>query len=189
MGQVAIVISAVVSAASAAFIAVLTFFLVRATKAYTRETTTYVRLVQEQLNLLRAQVENQRAVGRMIVANVIQSASLKTKYWKNAKIANLAVTYRLPQTFGLVPDQAGSALEHASQISKEGAARLRNAFDFLMFAQIELEILRDAKQTCGDFYDKYVKSVMDWLDRAEEEIELATNEFKKHWEGQGASVC
>lgn len=49
-------ISAVVSAFAALSIAVLTFFLVRATNRYVAETAKYVRLVQEQLNLLRAQL-------------------------------------------------------------------------------------------------------------------------------------
>lgn len=49
MGQVLIVISAVVSAVAAASVAALTVFLVRATNRY-------VRLVQEQLDLLRAQL-------------------------------------------------------------------------------------------------------------------------------------
>ena len=56
MGQVLMVISTTVSALAALSIAVLTFFLVRATNRYAGETTTYVRLVQEQLNLLRAQL-------------------------------------------------------------------------------------------------------------------------------------
>ncbi len=56
MGQTWIVISAVVSALAAVSIAVLTFFLVRATNKYVGETTKYVRLVQEQLDLLRAQL-------------------------------------------------------------------------------------------------------------------------------------
>ena len=51
-----IAVSTVVSALAAVSIAVLTFFLVRATNKYVQETTTYVRLAQEQLNLLRAQL-------------------------------------------------------------------------------------------------------------------------------------
>jgi hypothetical protein len=56
MGQVLIVISTAVSALAALSIAVLTFFLVRATNRYVKETTKYVCLVQEQLGLLRAQL-------------------------------------------------------------------------------------------------------------------------------------
>jgi hypothetical protein len=56
MGQVLIVISTAVSALAALTIAVLTFFLVRATGRYVQATIKYARLVQEQLDLLRAQL-------------------------------------------------------------------------------------------------------------------------------------
>lgn len=56
MAQTFIVISTVVSALAALSVACLTLFLVRATNRYVAETAKYVRLVQEQLDLLRAQL-------------------------------------------------------------------------------------------------------------------------------------
>ncbi|MBI1955889.1 MAG: hypothetical protein HYS38_05800 [Acidobacteria bacterium] len=105
------------------------------------------KAAEESLRELREQVKAQQEVGRMIVENAVQSAEAKIRFWQQARIHN----DWLPQTISLVPDQAGSALEHASRISKEAAAELCNAFDALTFAQINIEILRDAKSTVVPF--------------------------------------
>lgn len=163
----------------------LTAALVLITGHYAYETSQMRKSVQKQAEIadqslreLREQVRVQQQVGRMIVANAIQSASAQIEFWTDHRIAGLANSRRLPKTINLVPDQAGSALEHASRISTEAAANLRSAFDALAFAQINLEILRDAENTTGDFYDRYRAAAVEQLNTARTEIDAAVGSLR-----------
>lgn len=123
---------------------------------------------------LRQQLAEQKEIGRMIVANAIQSASGKINFWRNANIEKLANYNQLPQTINLVPDQAGSALEYAARTSKEAAAELRSAFDLLIIAQTELEILRGGT----DERNHYAASVQRRLHEAQATIDSAETRLR-----------
>lgn len=167
-------------------IELLTTALVLITGYYAYETSQMRKSVQKQAEIaqeslreLREQLRVQQQVGRMIAANAIQSASAQIDFWTDNRIAGLANSRRLPKTLNLVPDQAGSALEHASRISTESAANLRSAFDALAFAQINLEILRDGENTAGDFYDRFRTAAVEQLNTARMEIEAATRNLRQ----------
>ena len=127
---------------------------------------------EESLRQLREQVQAQQEVGRMIVENTVQSALAKIKIWKTFNIGYLANNKRLPQTINLVPDQAGSALENASRISKEAAEELGNAFDDLTFAQTHVEILR-SYQSGGDLDQQCMAEFLQRLESAQTKLESA----------------
>ena len=71
-------------------------------------------------------------------------------------------------------------MEYASRISKEAAAELRNAFDDLTFAKINIEILRGAKSTRGTFPDDQRIAVLGYLEQAQAKIESARAKLVCH---------
>ena len=164
----------ILSAANVVVVSVLaciTAYYARETKKLRESAERQAKAAEESLHELREQVKAQQEVGRMIVENAIQSAEAKIRFWQRPK-ARIHPDW-LPQTISLVPNQAGSALEHASRISIEGAAELGSAFDSLTFAQINMEILRDAKDTHGTFPDDQRTAVLDYLGQAQAKIESA----------------
>jgi hypothetical protein len=157
--------------------------LVIVTAIYTIKTHTIASAAKRQANAaestlgeLRKRISEQQEIGRMIVANATQSALARIVFWEK-EIVGLANRHALPSTVGLVPDQAGSALEHASRISKEAAENLRAAFDALTAAQVYIEVLRDGKNTSGDFYERYSAEVRKHLATAKKEIGSAASKL------------
>ena len=129
------------------------------------------RAAEESLRELQKQVKVQHEVGRMIVDNAVQSALAKIRFWKSIGIANLVASHRLPQTINLVPEQAGSALEHATRISNEAATELGSAFDDLTFSQTYIEILRSDRGL--DFDRRCEKDALQCLEEAYKKLESA----------------
>ena len=171
-------IAAVVNAAAVLILVAVTAWYAWSTHRILRATKRQADVAEASLNVAQHQLQEQAQIGKMIIANAIQTATADIEYWKEIGVLNLAATRALPANIDLVPANAGSALEHASRISKEAAAELQAAFNCLRRARGELEMLRDGQQTSGDFYEKHTRSVIKWLEDAKVKIESASGKLR-----------
>jgi len=175
----------VVNAAAVLVLVGVTAWYAWSTRKILRAAERQAQVAEETLKNLKEQVAVQAGVGRMIVANAIQTARTDIVYWKAANVITLAVRGALPTTIDLVPADAGAALEYAARISRGAAAELRSAFDCLRRVRGELEIMRGAQNTAGDFYGAHQHEVNHWLDMATVEIESA----ERHLRGEEAGAA
>ena len=125
------------------------------------------------IRVLRQRLEEELGLSKTIVAAAIQAATRNIEYWKQANVYNLACTNALPRTINLLPVKYQSAIQHARRISVEASVELLGVFDNLRFAQTEIEILRDGKQTSPAFYQKHAKAAIEFLDLAQVDLETA----------------
>lgn len=163
----------VVNAAAVLVLVGVTAWYAWSTRKILRAAERQAQVSEDTLKNLKAQVAVQAEVGRMIVANAIQTARAGIDYWKAASVITLAVRGALPTTIDLVPADADAALECAARISPVAAAELRSGFDCLRRVRGELGIMRGAQNTTGEFYGTHQHEVNHWLDMATAEIESA----------------
>lgn len=110
----------------------------------------------------------------------MQSALRAIEYWQQeSNIHNLATLLQLPSDINLVPEGARSAVEHARRISVEGSEELSSCFDSLRFAETEITIMRDAKQTEPRFYQARASQANRHLTEAKFALERAQRLFRQ----------
>jgi hypothetical protein len=110
----------------------------------------------------------------------MQSALRAIEYWQQENnIQNLAMLHHLPIDVNLLPEGAHFAVEHARRISVEGSEELSSCFDSLRFAETEITIMRDAKQTDVHFYQARASKANRHLTDAKTALEEAQRFFRQ----------
>lgn len=104
------------------------------------------KAAEENIRVLRQQLEEQAGLGRIIVEGKITSLMRSIDYWKSFDLGGVsAFIAGIPEASDLVPPDAQSLVEHAMRVSQEAASYLQTALDNLGFAKKELERIEDSK--------------------------------------------
>jgi hypothetical protein len=131
------------------------------------------------IRLLREQIEERAGLDKTIVASAMQTAIRNIEYWQGANVYSLAAIHAIPQNVQLLPGNANSAVEHSRRISVEGSGELSSALDYLRYAENEIQILRDAKQTDHHFLEQHTRAVSRYLELARQDLRRAEGWFSK----------
>jgi hypothetical protein len=174
MMQTVIAWASVVNAISVLVLVAVTAFYARETSKSRKAAERVAQTSEDTVRMLRLQIEEQAGLGRTIVKTATQSALRAIEYWQlENNICNLATLLQLPSDINLVPEGARSAVEHGRRISVEGSEELSSCFDSLRFAETEITIMRDAKQTEPRFYQARASKANRHLTDAKSALEEA----------------
>jgi uncharacterized protein YjeT (DUF2065 family) len=180
MTQTIIAWASAVNAISVLVLVVVTIFYAREASKSRKAAERQAETSEETLRMLRLQIEEQAGLGRTIVKTAMQSALRAIEYWQQENnVYNLATLHQLPSDINLVPEGARSAVEHARRISVEGSEQLSSSFDSLRFAETEITIMRDAKQTDVRFYEARASNANRHLTEAKCALEQAQRLFRQ----------
>ncbi len=116
-------------------------------------------------------------VGKSVVAAAIQRVYREIDYWKSINIANLQALYALPQVRLRVENET-EVIQFARRISADAAGELSSAFDNLIFAEREIEILRAVKASDLNFLNRHVKSANEYLDLSKVDLDAAKEHLR-----------
>ena len=89
----------------------------------------------------------------------------------------MAGTYSILRNIQILPENAVSAVEHSRRISVEDSGQLSSAFDYLRHAEIEIQILRDARQTDHRFLEEHSRRFGGFLELARQDLREAEQSF------------
>lgn len=134
---------------------------------------------EESIRLLREQIEEKAGLDKTIVASAMQTAIRNIEYWQSANVYSMAGTYAISQNIQILPGSAHSAVEHSRRISVEGSGVLSSAFDYLRYAETEIRVLRDAKQSDHRFLEQRSTTCGHYLELALQDLREAEGLFKK----------
>ena len=118
-----------------------------------------------------------KAVGKSVVAAAIQRVYREIDYWKSINISNLQALYAIPQV-RLRAENEAEVIQFARRISAEAASELSSAFDNLIFAEREIEILRAVKASDLGFLSKHAQSANDFLDHSKLDLDAAMTHLR-----------
>ena len=185
MGETAIAWATVVNAVLvSALVGVTVWYAIEASKAR-KAAERQAAASEASLRALRHEAELQAGLSRTIVKTAMQTAVRNIEYWEpEGKAYNLAIQYQLPKDVELLPPNAHRAVEQARGISVEGSEELSSAFDSLRLAQLQLQILRDAKQTSPQFYQSNASQFLGYLREASLALSTAQASFHESREGE-----
>jgi hypothetical protein len=173
--------------------AVATFALVMITAWYARLTSKILSQSQEQtvamreqavatkeaVSLSRQTAQDQRQIGRSIIASTVQTALRNIEYYRALEIEELSADYSLPERAFLVPEGGSHAVQQAKLWTSDASVELASALDTLRHAEGQYQIIHRRSLRGHRASEDDMRAFLGFLKSADESLRVALSALRE----------